>query len=477
MMSKSSRTAPKFRVAICGAGPGGLALAATLARYNDPIAPVAIDIYESQPTLGTIGAGISVWPRTRHLLGRLGLIDGLKDEIGATERPEGGKGFHFRKSDPPEVGYNFYDMPMPTDPLLIHRSALVTVLRGGFDSHPFCTIHTSARLLSYSYSVDSDTESPLTLKFSDGSTAAADVLIGADGIHSVVRATMFWGLSHGDDLPRQQPKWTGTVAYRSLIERKTLDGIWKDHRALTLPMMYCGKDKHVVTYPISQGTLVNFVGFYTIPGAEGTTFTGKWVQDVPVEEVMACYAGFEPEVQALLKCFDKASAWAIHILDSVPKSSDGPVAIIGDAAHAMETHFGAGAGQAMEDAYIIGRLLTHPLTSRKHIHTALSIYDSARLKFAQGVVISARMVGQMYEFGKGWAPPVRSTEQQEDEIRNASPQTPEAIDWAQRWGKEVSGRWCWQWEANIDADWDRAESQLKVSVQATAVMGRCEDTS
>ena len=111
------------------------------------------------------------------------------------------------------------------------------MLRGGFDSHPFCTIHTSARLLSYSYSVDSDTESPLTLKFSDGSTAAADVLIGADGIHSVVRATMFWGLSHGDDLPRQQPKWTGTVAYRSLIERKTLDGIWKDHRALTLPMM------------------------------------------------------------------------------------------------------------------------------------------------------------------------------------------------------------------------------------------------
>ena len=47
--------------------------------------------------------------------------------------------------------------------------------------------------------------------------------------------------------------------------------------------------------------MVNFVGFYTIPGAEGTTFTGKWVQDVPVEEVMACYAGFEPEVQALLK--------------------------------------------------------------------------------------------------------------------------------------------------------------------------------
>ena len=72
-----------------GAGPGGLALAATLARYNDPVAPVAIDIYESQPTLGTIGAGISVWPRTRHLLGRLGLIDGLKNEIGATERPEG----------------------------------------------------------------------------------------------------------------------------------------------------------------------------------------------------------------------------------------------------------------------------------------------------------------------------------------------------------------------------------------------------
>lgn len=67
---------------ISGGGPGGLALAVTLARYNNPVCPIAVDIYESQPQLATVGAGISVWPRTHALLRRLGLMDMLKGELG-----------------------------------------------------------------------------------------------------------------------------------------------------------------------------------------------------------------------------------------------------------------------------------------------------------------------------------------------------------------------------------------------------------
>ena len=113
-----------------------------------------------------------------------------------------------------------------TQALLIHRSALITALQAGFESYPHYTVHTSARLVSYMRSSDVETGSPITLHFADGTTATADVVIGADGIRSAVRSTMFEGSSTG---PR--PKWTGTIVYRSLIQREALDAIWTNHRA------------------------------------------------------------------------------------------------------------------------------------------------------------------------------------------------------------------------------------------------------
>lgn len=410
-----SNTPYKFRVAICGGGPAGLSLAATIARFNDATAPVAFDIYEAQPVIGTVGAGINVYPRTRQMLERLNLMGKLAGEIGAEEGQEAGSAaFDFRKSDQLTEGYNFCRM--------------------------VASIHTSARLVSYMRSSDVETGSPITLHFADGTTATADVLIGADGIRSAVRSTMFEGSSTG---PR--PKWTGTIVYRSLIQREALDAIWTNHRATRSLTIYCGKDKHIVSYPISQGNLVNFIGYYTVPGGEGTSFDDKWVRDVSVEEVQACYSGFEPEIQALLKCLDKVSAWAVHIMDDVPKSVDGRVAMMGDAVHAMEPHFGAGAGQAMEDAYIIGRLLTHPLTTREQIATALTIYEDVRLKFTLGIVSSAREIGKLYEFGGDHRPSA------EGEDRN----------WAKMWGDEVSRMWQWQRNTDaVDEDWSQAEKQL-----------------
>ena len=132
----------------------------------------------------------------------------------------------------------------------------------------------------------------------------------------------------------------------------------------------------------------------------------------------------------------------------------------------MEPHFGAGAGQAMEvsdgpsspdirylstlvsrykDAYIIGRLLTHPLTTREQIATALTIYEDVRLKFTLGIVSSAREIGKLYEFGGDHRPSA------EGEDRN----------WAKMWGDEVSRMWQWQRNTDaVDEDWSQAEKQL-----------------
>lgn len=98
----TSHSTPKFTVAIwyalsefiskliscSGAGPGGLALAASIARFNDPAAPVAVDLYEAQPEIGTIGAGITVWPRTRALFEDTGIMASLKGEVGTMETQE-----------------------------------------------------------------------------------------------------------------------------------------------------------------------------------------------------------------------------------------------------------------------------------------------------------------------------------------------------------------------------------------------------
>ncbi|THH21151.1 hypothetical protein EW146_g364 [Bondarzewia mesenterica] len=297
---------PKFRVAICGGGPGGLALAATLMRFNDPTAPIAVEIYEAQPSLGT---------RDLWVLPTAMQTKWTKDTI------------FFKQNTP------------------------------------------------------------------------ADVLIGSDGIRSTVRSTMLSEISGvGDTSSSVNPVWTGTTAYRALIKRETLNAVWKDHRTTHLPVIPCH-------YRSIAGALINFVGFRTVPDGYGKPFEGKWVHDVSAEEVRACYAGFEPEVQALLKCFDKASAWAIHAMDDVSRCAVGSVAVLGDAVHAMLPHFGAGAGQALEDAYVLGRLLTHPLTTHERIDTALAIYQDIRLEFAKDIVSRTRKVGMMYEFGDNWGPP------------------------------------------------------------------------
>ncbi|TFY80711.1 hypothetical protein EWM64_g3302 [Hericium alpestre] len=410
----TSSPAPKFRVAICGAGPGGLTLATAILKYTPLSSSIAIDIYEAAPEVGTVGAGISVWPRTSALLNAMGLLDGLSGEIGAVGTGiSEGLGFTYRLSEQAEEGINFFSLKVPTDPLLIHRSALLTTLQRGLESSDAsnCTvqIHTNARLTSYT---SHSPTSPITLHFADQPSAQADVLIGADGIRSAVRSTMFAAPSMRDISLKEkvEPRWTGVVAYRSLITMEDLKKVWTPEqvRASGLrAMIYTGKNKHIVSYPISRGALINFVGFYTVPGAyeSRAAYPGKWVKDVPVEDVKKCYEGWEGEVQGLLQ------------------------------AHAMETHFGAGAGQSMEDAHILGRLLAHPLTTldgkrgTTDVTTALKIYEAVRFDFARGVVRTARAVGLAYEFDNGWDLPPSFL----DSLRRNDDK---ATQWLERWAYE-----------------------------------------
>jgi len=156
--------------------------------------------------------------------------------------------------------------------------------------------------------------------------------------------------------------------------------------------------KHVVSYSIAQGDTINVVAMVSEPEKEGTVFEGPWVAECSPQELLACYEGWEPEVGDLLECIDNPTKWALHHLNPLPLYVVNNVVLVGDAAHAMPPHQGAGAGQAIEDAYVLAQILGSPLASRDTLFEALKAYEHVRLPIANHVLEGSRESGQMYEF-------------------------------------------------------------------------------
>ncbi|KAL1937333.1 hypothetical protein VTO73DRAFT_13846 [Trametes versicolor] len=480
----SSQPTPRFRVAIIGGGIAGLTLAVALghfAKNQGNTAPPEVHLYESGPEITTVGAGISVWPRTWAVMRALGLYDDLsRASVQALGGGQGGKdefktAFVFRKSNQPHEGYEFGRAMVPNGSTTMHRADMVDVLVKHIP--PSCTIHTSKRLLSYtSAAADANGTLVYTLHFADGSTAEADVIVGGDGIKSKVRAAMY-DFAHARDCAkgmkreecercgRATPKWTGTVGYRFLIPSERMREVNPEHHALkvTSPMSYSGKEKHIITYPISHGKYLNWIGFVTIPGGEGATYPHKWVIDSTKEEVTAHFSGWEPEVDQMLQLVEKPTLWAIHVIENLPFAVDGCVALMGDAVHAMTTHFGAGGGQAIEDAFILGRLLADPRTTLPLVSRAFQIYEDVRLPFARTVVNDARKVGLMYEFnwpGLYNGAPLSESEGEggEDVMKEETRQLGELAEVIQ----EI---WQWQWKEKVEDQWGEVDRRFEQLVK------------
>ncbi|KAL4266019.1 FAD/NAD(P)-binding domain superfamily protein [Pleurotus pulmonarius] len=375
----------RIRVAICGGGISGLCLAVALSKASN----VEVNVYESAQRFSEIGAGVMIWSRTWRILEQMGLADAFSRIAHAPPNGSMGIGFDYRRSDEPE-GFDFYRVQMPYGCIRFHRAQFLDVL---IDRLPAGVAHFGKRLTSYSQS----NNGPIGLRFSDGSMAECDVLLGCDGIKSVIRAQMLRDKAQENNdrglLDLIDPVWSGTIAYRGLIPAERLN---EDHRALGAPMMYCGQGKHVVSYSISQGSVVNVVTFSSNPNEEGRPYGGPWVVDCEREELLECYSRWEPEVEELLQCIDNPTKWAIHQLKPLPFFVSGRVALIGDAAHAMVPHQGAGAGQAIEDAYIIASLISR--ASETTVDLALQAYELVRLPVANHVLEGSAESGKMYEF-------------------------------------------------------------------------------
>ncbi|OJA09582.1 hypothetical protein AZE42_13065, partial [Rhizopogon vesiculosus] len=172
----SSSAAPKFRVAICGAGIGGLVLAIAIEKFAQR--NVQIDVYESRDAITTAGAGISIALRATEIMRELGMYEEIFGV--STKPPSSGLGPLFRKSDIPEGGFKWFQQIIRQQGLAITRQDLVDILKQHLPAS--CTVHFNKRLTTY----NKQPAGSIVLHFADDSAATTDVLIGADGIRSSV---------------------------------------------------------------------------------------------------------------------------------------------------------------------------------------------------------------------------------------------------------------------------------------------------
>ena len=319
------------QIAILGGGIGGLATAAFLHRAGLPCT-----IYEQAAQLTEIGAGVVVAPNAARLLRRLGLLEAFGERAVRLE-----VGWEFRRWQDGAV-LSAEDLAARCEDLYsehtytAHRADLLGVLRSAV---PPESIQLSRRCVEVSLG-----ESP-TLRFSDGQVIEPDVLIGADGIHSLVRASL---------TEATPPVYSGLCAFRGLVPASDAPAFARE----SAQVLWLGPGHHLVHYPISGGSLVNLVAF--APAGDYTL--ESWTATATAEEFLSEFAGWDPRLIRLIQAAGKLGRWAL--LDRAPlkRWGVGPVTLLGDAAHPMFPFFGQGAAQAIEDAASLAHYLAAAVT-------------------------------------------------------------------------------------------------------------------
>ncbi|KJA14751.1 hypothetical protein HYPSUDRAFT_92215 [Hypholoma sublateritium FD-334 SS-4] len=438
-MDSALESGQRLRIAIVGAGIGGLTLSSALGILGRG-RNFELDIYEGATHISEIGAGINFWPRTWEIMKSLGLDHELARMLPHVPDNNPRLVFEIRKSDQSE-GFHIKNMMMKGGAIRLHRAGLQKTLINKLSGR----LHLSHRLISFD-----ETEKEVRLNFEDGSSATCDILIGFDGIKSVVRK-LFLESEGQWKSPSFEPVWSGTYAYRGVVQFEELSEYLPGHTAIKSPMKYVGKLKHLITYPLPHNNIVNVLALVTDLSQEGTQYHGPPTTYCDQEEVLSAFSGWEPEVQALLKCITKPTKWALRSLVPLDRYARGRVVIAGDAAHAMTPHNGAGAGQAVEDAYILASLLSHRRSTPSAVPDISEIYNSIRRPVGNHVLQEARNVGRLTQLV---APGFEDVVEGDADV---------PLEKLHDLFDEMDRRWEWVWKESAEDDRRKAVEMLDAS--------------
>ena len=350
-------------IVIVGAGIGGLAAALALAQKGVPSR-----IIERAPEIREVGAGVQVGPNAFRAFARLGvaeemdaisfrptalrLIDSLTGQ--ELSRQTLGAPFEARFRYPYRVAFRADVQQVLLRAVSRHSDAIQITLGDGLEAYGPLHDGVVARLES-------------------GAIVRGRGLVGADGIRSRVRQHLF-----GDGAPRQ----SGYVAYRAVAPVSEVPG----HVLTDDTRVFVGPEHHLVCYKLRRGELFNIVAIFRSDHADTS-----WDAPGSPAELRAGFAGASAEVQNLLQQIRDWKVWGLHDRDPRPGWSQGPVTLLGDAAHPMLPYLAQGACMAIEDAVV----LADQVAAGADTAQAFSAYEQARYPRTSAVQLAARRAGEI----------------------------------------------------------------------------------
>jgi salicylate hydroxylase len=343
------------KIVIVGGGIGGLTAALALLKRG-----LDVEVHEQASELREVGAGIQVSSNGTQVLYALGLEDALTRVQAVPSRRQirhWATGETWSWFDLGAVAQKRYGTPH----VMIHRGDLHALLADGVRALKPSAITLGHRCINVETGGDT-----ATVQFENGDRVAAAYVIGADGIHSKVRAALF-----GAD----KPEFTGAVAWRGLAPMNELP----PHLRQLQGVNWLGPHGHVLHYPVRRGELMNFVSFVERNDWQQESWMARGTRD----ELAQDFHGWHEDVHEMISKINQPFKWALYVRGPMPRWSQGRATLMGDACHPTLPFLGQGGVMAIEDGYIVAACIAHNFDDPD---TALKRYEEIRRERTAAVV-------------------------------------------------------------------------------------------
>ncbi|TFZ04266.1 3-hydroxybenzoate 6-monooxygenase [Ramlibacter rhizophilus] len=348
---------------VAGGGIGGLAAAYVLARDGH-----RVTVLEQSAAFGEIGAGIQLGPNIFKMFEWLGLTEAVNEVayfppgLGMNDVRTGERVVRVPLGDVARAAYGFpYGV--------IYRGDLHDVFLRACEKQPTVQLRTSAKVESFEQD-----EAGVRVRLAGGEQLAGDALIGADGLWSRIREQVV-----GDGKPRV----SGHIAYRAVLRREDVPAhLWSDD-----VLLWGGEKTHLVHYPLRRGELFNLVAVF-----HSNKYDEGWNTFGDTAELNERFAQAVPPVRELLGKIETWKMWVLCDREPVANWTDRRVTLLGDAAHPMLQYLAQGAGQAIEDAVVLGQALKAAASPQE----AFQLYQKHRYLRTGRVQLTARFYGDIY---------------------------------------------------------------------------------